>query len=190
MLWVACRVIESEIRLRVVIWSATGSGMSVDGLGRLTKVSQAAGTCPLLQQRSRRSFRLSAAQAQATANRSLGNGIIGILCMALGSPWASAWFVFVAVTSFITTLMWSFVYLLSIREALKLPINWVLSELISTTLETFFYLIAFIVMFTTVTGHYANNVAAAVFGMFNTLAYAASSFFLFKEHKASVAAAS
>ncbi|XP_068629541.1 CKLF-like MARVEL transmembrane domain-containing protein 4 [Battus philenor] len=116
--------------------------------------------------------------------------IIGILCMALGSPWASAWFVFVAVTSFITTLMWSFVYLLSIREALKLPINWVLSELISTSLETFFYLIAFIVMFTTVTGHYASNVAAAVFGIFNTIAYAGSSYLLFKEHKASVAATS
>ncbi|CAK1581956.1 unnamed protein product [Parnassius mnemosyne] len=116
--------------------------------------------------------------------------ILGIFCMALGSPWASSWYVFVAVTSFITTLMWSFVYLLSIREALKLPINWVLSELISTTFETFFFLIAFIVMFTAVYGSYANNVAAAVFGLFNTIAYAGSSYLLFKEHRASLAVSS
>ncbi|CAH2086519.1 unnamed protein product [Euphydryas editha] len=109
--------------------------------------------------------------------------ILGILCMSLGTPWASAWYVFVAVTSFITTLLWSFVYLLSIREALKIPINWVLSELISTTIETLFYLIAFIVMFTSLYGNYGRNVAAAVFGIFNTLAYAASSYFLFQEHR-------
>ena len=53
--------------------------------------------------------------------------VLGILCMSLASPWYSTWFVFVAVTSFITTLMWSFVFLLSIKDALKLPINWVLS---------------------------------------------------------------
>ncbi|XP_072943360.1 CKLF-like MARVEL transmembrane domain-containing protein 4 isoform X2 [Epargyreus clarus] len=115
--------------------------------------------------------------------------VLGILCMALGTPWASTWYVFVAVTAFITTLMWSFVYFLSIREALKLPINWVLSELVSTSLETFFYLIAFIVMFTSVYGNYGRNVAAAVFGIFNTIAYGASSYLLYQEHRGSVAAA-
>ncbi|CAG9585505.1 unnamed protein product [Danaus chrysippus] len=114
--------------------------------------------------------------------------VLGILCMALGTPWASAWYVFVAVTSFITTLMWSFVYFLSIREALKIPINWVLSELISTCLETFFYLIAFIVMFTSVYGNYGRNIAAAVFGIFNTLAYGASSYLLYQEHRSSAPA--
>lgn len=118
--------------------------------------------------------------------------ILGILCMALASPWYSTWFVFVAVTSFITTLMWSFVYLLSIKDALKFPINWVLSELISTGIETFLYLIAFIVLFAATAGYYAHgygaNVAAAVFGIFNTVAYAASSFLLFKEHRNSAAA--
>ncbi|XP_053623367.1 uncharacterized protein LOC128682580 [Plodia interpunctella] len=119
--------------------------------------------------------------------------ILGILCMALGSPWYSTWFVFVAVTCFITTLMWSFVYFLSIREALKLPINWVLSELISVGIQTVMYFIAFIVLFAA-TGKYngafyGSNVAAAVFGLFNTVAYGASSFLLFKEHKNSVSAA-
>ncbi|XP_013186639.1 CKLF-like MARVEL transmembrane domain-containing protein 4 [Amyelois transitella] len=119
--------------------------------------------------------------------------ILGILCMALGSPFYSTWFVFVAVTCFITTLMWSFVYFLSIREALKLPINWLLSELISVGIQTVMYFIAFIVLFAA-TGHYigpsyGSNVAAAVFGIFNTVAYAASAFLLFKEHKSSVSAA-
>ncbi|PSN42068.1 hypothetical protein C0J52_16388 [Blattella germanica] len=37
------------------------------------------------------------------------------------------WFLFVAVISFIATLIWVFIYFLSIREALKLPINWILT---------------------------------------------------------------
>ncbi|KAL0842036.1 hypothetical protein ABMA28_014245 [Loxostege sticticalis] len=120
--------------------------------------------------------------------------ILGILCMALASPWFSTWFVFVAVTCFITTLMWSFVYLLSIREALKIPINWVLSELIGTGIQALLYLIAFIVLFAATAGGYGwhgygANVAAAVFGIFNTAAYAASAFILFKEHKSSVGVA-
>nr|XP_021181242.1 protein MAL2 [Helicoverpa armigera] len=119
--------------------------------------------------------------------------VLGILCMALASPWYSTWFVFVAVTSFITTLMWSFVYLLSIKEALKIPINWVLSELISTSIETLMYLIAFIVLFAATAGYwsptYGANVAAAVFGIFNTAAYGASAFLLYREQRGSMASA-
>jgi len=37
------------------------------------------------------------------------------------------WFLFVAVVSFIATLIWIFIYFLSVREALKLPINWILT---------------------------------------------------------------
>jgi hypothetical protein len=37
------------------------------------------------------------------------------------------WFLFVAVISFIATIIWIFIYLLSVREALKLPINWILT---------------------------------------------------------------
>ncbi|VVC95985.1 unnamed protein product [Leptidea sinapis] len=106
--------------------------------------------------------------------------------MSLGTPWASAWYVFVAVTAFITTLMWSFVYLLSIREALKIPINWVLS-LISTTVETLFYFIAFIVILTSVYGTYGRNVAAGVFGIINMLAYGYSSYILYQEHRTGAA---
>lgn len=56
--------------------------------------------------------------------------ILGIICMICASPAytpATHWFLFVIVTSFIATLLWCFIYLLSIREALKLPINWILT---------------------------------------------------------------
>ncbi|XP_026329508.1 uncharacterized protein LOC113237318 [Hyposmocoma kahamanoa] len=116
--------------------------------------------------------------------------ILGILCMSLSTALFSPWFVFVAVTSFITTLMWSFVYLLSIREALKIPVNWVLSELISVGVEAFFYLTAFIDMFVKTAQYYGpahgSNVAAAVFGIFNCLAYIASALLLYREHRNTV----
>ncbi|GBP10958.1 hypothetical protein EVAR_5518_1 [Eumeta japonica] len=217
--------------------------------------------------------------------------ILGILCMSLVTARASGgsgWFCFVAVTAFITTLMWSIVFLLSIREALKLPINWVLSsldcaavvadatralsstvtavvrasthlrhvednnsiherthfigtytlslqrsgkcimrsmsrrnnkstslqnvesplqeckqsyrsrchdynlsfvrfqELVSTSIETVLYFIAFLVQFASASYayHVGANIAAGVFGLFITIAYAASSYLLYQEHKA------
>ncbi|XP_073944046.1 CKLF-like MARVEL transmembrane domain-containing protein 4 [Choristoneura fumiferana] len=121
--------------------------------------------------------------------------VLGILCMSLASGWVSGWFMFVAVTSFITTVMWSVVYFLSVREALRIPINWVLSELISTSIETVFYFIAFIVLFSQTASRdvrffsYGANIAAAVFGIFNTVAYAASAYLLFQEHRSTTSAA-
>lgn len=56
--------------------------------------------------------------------------LFGIICMACASPArmdGTHWFLFVAVTAFIATLVWVFLYLLSIREALKLPIDWTLT---------------------------------------------------------------
>ncbi|KAJ6638300.1 CKLF-like MARVEL transmembrane domain-containing protein 4, partial [Pseudolycoriella hygida] len=119
--------------------------------------------------------------------------IFGIICMACASPVhlsATHWFLFVAVTSFIATLLWSFVYLLGIREVLTLAINWILTELVNTSLATLFYIIAFIVQLATWSNsppHLAyyrgSNIAAGCFGLFNTIAYAASSYFLYLEYK-------
>lgn len=78
--------------------------------------------------------------------------MFGIICMACASPAlvsATHWFLFVAVTSFIATLLWTFVYLLGIREVLTLPINWILTELINTSIAAVFYFIAFIVQLST-----------------------------------------
>lgn len=68
--------------------------------------------------------------------------------MALASPAHIAsthWFLFVAVTSFIATLLWTFVYLLGIREVLNIGLNWILTEFLNTGISTLLYFIAFIV---------------------------------------------
>ncbi|XP_043262859.1 uncharacterized protein LOC122403415 [Colletes gigas] len=118
---------------------------------------------------------------------------LGILCMACASParvGATHWFLFVAVTAFIATLLWCFVYLLSIREALKIPINWILTELLNTTSFAVLYMIAFIAqlsVWSAVHNHSGvpSNIAAGVFGILNTLAYAAGAYFLYVEWKSS-----
>lgn len=50
-----------------------------------------------------------------------------MICASPAYAPATHWFLFVIVTAFIATLLWCFIYLLSIREALKLPINWILT---------------------------------------------------------------
>ncbi|XP_023288673.1 uncharacterized protein LOC105702743 [Orussus abietinus] len=107
--------------------------------------------------------------------------------MACASPayvGATYWFLFVAVTAFIASLIWTFIYLLSIREALKLPINWLLTELLNTALEAALYLTAFVAQLSFWVGHgsafrSAANIAAGIFGIFNTFAYAAGAYFIY-----------
>lgn len=68
--------------------------------------------------------------------------------MALASPahiGSTHWFLFVAVTSFIATLLWTFVYLLGIREVLNLAVNWILTEFLNYGIAALLYFIAFIV---------------------------------------------
>nr|CAD7603241.1 unnamed protein product [Timema genevievae] len=95
-----------------------------------------------------------------------GSGnVFGIVCMACASPAilsGTHWFLFVVVTSFIATLIWVFVYLLGIREALKLPINWILTvstllELVNTSILTLLYLIAFIVQLSVWSPYYRSS---------------------------------
>lgn len=115
--------------------------------------------------------------------------------MALTSPayyGGTHFFLFVATISFIGTLIWIFVYLLGIREALKLPIDWVLSvsknlrfdfvnviiffitipyylttifqELINTGICTVLYCIAFIVQIAVWAGANHSNKGANIAG--------------------------
>uniref|UniRef100_A0A1Q3FZF5 Putative member of chemokine-like factor super family n=3 Tax=Culex tarsalis TaxID=7177 RepID=A0A1Q3FZF5_CULTA len=118
--------------------------------------------------------------------------VFGIICMACASPallGGTHWFLFVVVTSFIATVLWSFVYLLGIREVLNLPINWILTELLNTGIATVLYFIAFIVQlasWSNIIGYGRSaNIAAGVFGLFNFLAYSAGTYFLYVEHKSS-----
>ncbi|XP_072767873.1 plasmolipin [Anoplolepis gracilipes] len=113
---------------------------------------------------------------------------LGIICMACASPayiGATHWFLFVAVTSFISTLIWCAVYFLSLREVLKVPINWILTELLNTSIKAVLYMIAFIAQLSAWTAYRASssNIAAGIFGIFNTIAYAAGAYFLYIEWK-------
>ncbi|KAJ3642207.1 hypothetical protein Zmor_025011 [Zophobas morio] len=116
--------------------------------------------------------------------------ILGILCMALASPAllsGTHFFLFVATTTFIGTLIWVIVYLLGIREALTLPIHWILTELLNTGICTVAYVIAFIVQLAIWPGgpnyHKGANIAAGVFGIFNAIAYGFGSYLLYIEYK-------
>ncbi|XP_046737170.1 CKLF-like MARVEL transmembrane domain-containing protein 4 [Diprion similis] len=102
--------------------------------------------------------------------------VLAIFCMCLASParlHATSFFLFVASTAFIATILWTFIYLFSIREALKLPINWILSEFINTGVFTFLYAIAFITQLSawgSVWGDgKAANIAAGIFIKFPLL---------------------
>ncbi|XP_056633583.1 CKLF-like MARVEL transmembrane domain-containing protein 4 [Diorhabda sublineata] len=118
--------------------------------------------------------------------------IFGILCMALASPAyysGTHFFLFVATTSFIFTILWIFIYLLGIREALKLPINWILSELVNTGFWAILYIVAFIVQLIIASGTHPilyfrdAYIAAGVFGLFNAIVYCFATYLLYVEMK-------
>ncbi|XP_014259061.1 uncharacterized protein LOC106672277 [Cimex lectularius] len=119
--------------------------------------------------------------------------LLGIICMACASPallTGTHWFLFVAVMSFISTLCWVFIYLLSIKEALTLPINWILTEVLNTGIITVLYFIAFIIQLSVWSSrdsviYRSPNIAAGIFGLFNALAYAFGTYLLYAEWKSS-----
>ncbi|XP_017780744.1 PREDICTED: uncharacterized protein LOC108565679 [Nicrophorus vespilloides] len=116
--------------------------------------------------------------------------IIGIICMSLASPAfrsGTHFFLFVVTISFIGSLIWMFVRVLGIREALTLPIDWVLSEFANTGICAVLYGIAFIVQLvvwsTPATYYRTANIIAGVFGIFNTLVYGIETYLLHKQWK-------
>jgi len=117
---------------------------------------------------------------------------VGLLCLILASPAyfpGTGFFLFAVVISFLSTIVWIFVYLLSIREALpQIPIQWVLTELVNTGILTVLYAIGVIVQLAVWVprGNYIGfgaNIAGAVFGLFNTLVYAAGCYLLYLEYR-------
>lgn len=112
--------------------------------------------------------------------------IIGILCMACAAPaWTRGthWFLFVVVTAFVSTALWCFIYILNLKGAINLPIDWLLTELLNTAITTLLYLIAVIVQFCSIGLSPERNITAGVFGVFNMLAYAIGSFYLYRDWK-------
>jgi len=131
---------------------------------------------------------------------------LGVICMACAAPAIGIggkaynfglghnhWFLFVIVTCFIITLIWTFFYLLQVRDFIKvkLPFTFLKIEVIFTIVATILYLIAFIVIlsgFGWCTTSYSQGthfcdarVAGGVFAIFNTIAYGAGAYFVYSE---------
>jgi len=119
--------------------------------------------------------------------------VLGILCMACTAPaWTNGthWFLFVVVTAFVATALWCFIYLLSLRDAITLPIDWQLTEVVLTGVFTVLLIVASIVQFvTTLTNKrppprlMAFYILGGVFGLINFMAYLVGCFFLYRDWK-------
>jgi len=112
--------------------------------------------------------------------------VLGILCMACTAPaWTNGthWFLFVVVTAFVATALWCFIYLLSLRDAITLPIDWQLTELMNTGFTALLYIIAVIVQFCSIEKAVGANVTGGVFGLINFMAYLVGCFFLYRDWK-------
>ena len=89
--------------------------------------------------------------------------LFGVICMACAAPAIGItfsrsedpfgighnhWFLFVVVTCFIVTILWTFFYLLGVRDYIKvkLPFTFLKVEVIYTAVATFLYFISFIVI--------------------------------------------
>jgi len=131
---------------------------------------------------------------------------LGIICMACAAPAMGIgrgqhfglgnnhWFLFVVVTCFIITLIWTFFYLLQVRDFIKvkLPFTFLKIEVIFTGVATVLYFIAFIVLLSgfgwCTTSYPAGThlcdarVAGGVFGIFNTIAYGIGTYYVYNEY--------
>jgi len=86
--------------------------------------------------------------------------VLGIICMACAAPAQTIdvrdyfglghnhFFLFIVVTTFIITLVWTFFYLLQVKDTIKvkLPFTFMKLEVIFTLLATVFYIVGWIVV--------------------------------------------
>jgi len=136
--------------------------------------------------------------------------ILGVVCMACAAPAVGIafsridplfgvghnhWFLFVVVTCFMVTILWTFFYLLGVRDYIKvkLPFTFLKVEVIYTAVATFLYFISFIVIlagFSWCSSSQASNgshlcdarVAGGVFAVFNTVAYGYGAYLTYNEY--------
>ncbi|CAH1250173.1 CMTM8 [Branchiostoma lanceolatum] len=101
------------------------------------------------------------------------------------------WVMFVAVTSWLFTLLYFIFCLLSLRDSMPIvsTFNWNLIETVYSAIVTFLYFIAACVQAGTTgvggnsfmaTGHYSTYAAAAAFAFLVTIAYGVDTFFAFQ----------
>jgi len=132
--------------------------------------------------------------------------VLGIICMACAAPAQTIsvpdyfglghnhFFLFIVVTTFIITLIWTFFYLLQVKDTIKvkLPFTFMWMEVIFTLLATVFYIIGWIVILSgfgwCTTSHRISSticdarVAAGVFGIFNSIAYGLGTYLTYQEY--------
>jgi len=134
--------------------------------------------------------------------------VLGIICMACAAPAQTIstpdyfglghnhFFLFIVVTTFIITLIWTFFYLLQVKDTIKvkLPFTFMWMEVIFTLLATVFYIVAWIVLLSgfgwCTTSHITTphnticdaRVAAGVFGIFNSIAYGLGTYLTYQEY--------
>ncbi|CAL4149341.1 unnamed protein product [Meganyctiphanes norvegica] len=119
--------------------------------------------------------------------------LLGVICMCCAAPaWTNGthWFLFVVVTAFVATMLWCFIYLLNLKTAINLPIDWLLTELIFTAIFAVLYIIAGIVqIISSVTRtrppklRFPFYIIAGVFGVFNCIVYTVGCFYLYRDWK-------
>lgn len=117
--------------------------------------------------------------------------LLAVICMACASPArhpGTSWFLFVVVISFIISLLWVFIHLLSINHTLNIGIPWISLEFGYNFGATILYFTAFIVQFSvwgpSLSSLRSSNIAAAVFGLFNFILYGLGTYILYKEKNA------
>jgi len=132
--------------------------------------------------------------------------VLGIICMACAAPAQTIdvrdyfglghnhFFLFIVVTTFIITLVWTFFYLLQVKDTIKvkLPFTFMKLEVIFTLLATVFYIVGWIVVLSgfgwCTTSHRISSticdarVAAGVFGIFNSIAYGLGTYLTYQEY--------
>lgn len=132
--------------------------------------------------------------------------VLGIICMACAAPAQTIesityyglghnhFFLFIIVTTFIITLIWTFFYLLQVKDSIKvkLPFTFMKLEVMFTLVATIFYVVAWITILSgfgwCTTSHSRSSnicdarVAAGVFGIFNSIAYGLGTYLTYKEY--------
>jgi len=120
--------------------------------------------------------------------------ILAFFCIVCSAPayWnCQHWFLFVVVVAFLGSIFFSLYYLCLAEPLNKLQVHWLMVEFWFTAAATFGYFTAFIAMLSEFVGMELDeqywvdaNIAAGVFGLFNTVVYGAGAYLIYIDWKA------
>jgi len=121
--------------------------------------------------------------------------IFAFFCLVCSAPayyGVQHWFLFVVVVAFLGSIFFSLYYLCLAEPLNKLQVHWLMVEFWFTAAATFGYFTAFIAMLADFVGMELDgyqywvdaNIAAGVFGLFNTAVYGAGAYLIYIDWKA------